>query len=78
MIRDILQRAIQRLAQTAEEHEVEHIVHLTSKHRPDRSRQVAEALEDWSFCWRVLLPATSAHHFMAFQVPLTLFAADDP
>jgi hypothetical protein len=38
VVRDILQRAVQRLAQTAEEHKVEDIVHLTSKHGTDRSR----------------------------------------
>lgn len=52
---DDLESVEEGFAQTPGEHQVEHLMHLTCQHRPDRARQHGETLEDGGFEGSILL-----------------------
>lgn len=69
---DDFQSMEEGLAETQGEHQVEHLMHLTCQHRPDRAGQHSEALEDRCFEWGILLPVQISVGRMASTYPLCL------
>lgn len=56
MLCDHMQGVIQRIAQAPWEHQIQYIVHLSSKHRSDCRGEHGEALEERSLERSILLP----------------------
>lgn len=70
-----LQGMIERLTQAPGEHQVKHLMHLSSKHRSDRGGEHGETLEDRCFERGVLLPMNVSE---GLREGRTLVAADGP